>query len=54
MMETLDQDMRDFIEGETRDNIERGLPPEEARYATLRQFGNVTRKWLAVRHASHL
>ena len=43
MMEDLDQDIRDFIERETQDNIERGLPPDEARYAALRKFGNVTR-----------
>jgi len=43
MMEDLDRDIRDFIERETQDNIERGLPPEEARYAALRKFGNVTR-----------
>ena len=30
MMEDLDQDIRDFIERETQDNIERGLLPEEA------------------------
>ena len=43
MMESLDQDLRDFIERETQDNIERGMPPEEARYAALRKFGNVAR-----------
>jgi len=43
MMEDLDQDIRDFIEGETQDNIERGMSPEEAHYAALRKFGNVTR-----------
>ena len=43
MMDDLDQDIRDFIERETQDNIERGMPPEEARYAALRKFGNVTR-----------
>jgi putative ABC transport system permease protein len=43
MMEDLDQDIRDFIERETQDNIERGMSPEEARYAALRKFGNVTR-----------
>jgi predicted permease len=43
MMEGLDQDIRDFIERETQDNIERGMPSEEARYAALRKFGNVTR-----------
>src|SRR5208337_2018071 len=43
MMEALDQDIRDFIERETQDNIERGMSPEEAHYAALRKFGNVTR-----------
>ena len=27
MMEDLDQDIRDYIERETQDNIERGMPP---------------------------
>jgi predicted permease len=43
MLEDLDQDIRDHIERETRDNIDRGMPPEEARYAALRKFGNVRR-----------
>src|SRR5215472_12352930 len=43
MMEDLDQDIRNFVERETQDNIERGMSPEEARYAALRKFGNVTR-----------
>ena len=43
MMEGLDQDIRDFIERETQDNIERGMPPEEAHYAALRKFGNAVR-----------
>ena len=43
MMADLDHDIRDFIERETQDNIERGMPPEEARYAALRKFGNVIR-----------
>jgi hypothetical protein len=38
----LDADIRDHIERETQDNIERGMAPEEARYAALRKFGNVT------------
>jgi putative ABC transport system permease protein len=42
MMEALDDDIRDFIERETQDNIERGMPPTEARYAALRKFGNAT------------
>src|SRR5215470_15798608 len=43
MMEDLDQDIRDFVERETQDNIERGMAPEEARYAAWRKLGNVTR-----------
>src|SRR5215471_8952962 len=43
MMEDLDQDIRDHIERETQDNIECGMPPEEARFAALRKFGNVAR-----------
>jgi hypothetical protein len=41
MMEDLDQDIRDYVERETQDNIERGLPPEEARYAALRKSGHL-------------
>jgi predicted permease len=43
MLEELDQDIRAHIEIETRDNIERGMTPDEAHYAALRKFGNVTR-----------
>jgi predicted permease len=43
MMEDLDRDIREHIAMETQDNIERGMSPEEARYAALRKFGNVTR-----------
>jgi predicted permease len=42
MLDDLDQDIREHIEMETRDNIECGMSPEEARYAALRKFGNVT------------
>ncbi|HXX22023.1 MAG TPA: ABC transporter permease [Terriglobia bacterium] len=43
MMGDLDEDIRDFIERETQDSIDRGMSPEEARYAALRKFGNVMR-----------
>lgn len=43
ILDDLDQDIRAHIEIETRDNIERGMPPEEARFAAVRKFGNVTR-----------
>lgn len=41
-LDHLDQDICEHIDHETRENIERGMPPEEARYAALRKFGNVT------------
>jgi len=43
MMQDLERDIRNHIEMETQDNIERGMSPEEARYAAVRKFGNVTR-----------
>jgi predicted permease len=43
MLDGLEQDIRDHIEKETQDNIERGMPPAEARIAAVRKFGNVTR-----------
>ncbi len=43
MLEELDQDIRDHIAQETQDNIDRGMSPQEARYAAMRKFGNVTR-----------
>lgn len=43
MMDELDADIREHIERETQDNIERGMPPEEARHAAIRKFGNVMR-----------
>jgi len=43
MLADLDLDIQDHIERETQDNIERGMPPEEARFAAVRKFGNVTR-----------
>jgi predicted permease len=43
MLEDLNQDIRDHIEMETQENVERGLSPEEAHYAAMRKFGNVTR-----------
>lgn len=43
MLESLNLDFEDHIQRETADNIDRGMQPEEARYAALRKFGNVTR-----------
>jgi predicted permease len=40
-LDDLDKDIRDHIERETLENIERGMPPEEARRRALLAFGNV-------------
>ena len=39
----LDEEIRAHIEMATRENMDRGMSQEEARYAALRKFGNVTR-----------
>ena len=39
----LDRDILEHIEIETRENIERGMSPEQARNSALRKFGNVLR-----------
>jgi len=39
----IERDIQEHIEMETRDNIERGMSPDEARFAALRKFGNVAR-----------
>jgi hypothetical protein len=33
------EEMRSHVEMQTRENIDAGMSPEEARYAALRQFG---------------
>jgi putative ABC transport system permease protein len=40
-MDTLDDDIRDHIERETRDNLARGMAPDEARRQAILKFGNV-------------
>ena len=40
-LDGLDEDIRDHIERETQDNIERGMAPEEARRQAMLKFGNV-------------
>jgi putative ABC transport system permease protein len=42
-LNSLDQDIRDHIERETQDNIEKGMAPEEARRRAMLAFGNVAR-----------
>src|SRR5262245_13766868 len=41
VLKTLDDDFRDHIERETRDNVDRGMAPEEARRQAILKFGNV-------------
>ena len=43
MLADLEQDIRDHLERETQDNIDRGMSAEDAYYAALRKFGNVAR-----------
>src|SRR5258708_10199717 len=43
MLEDLEQDIREHIEREKQDSIEGGMRGEEAGYAAVRKFGNVTR-----------
>lgn len=42
MLQDLDQEIREHIEIATRENIDRGMSPEQARHAALRKFGNIT------------
>jgi macrolide transport system ATP-binding/permease protein len=43
LLNDLDQEISEQIELATQENIDRGMPAEEARHAALRKFGNVTR-----------
>jgi predicted permease len=40
-LDDLDDDIREHLERETQDNIDRGMMPEDARAAAHRKFGNV-------------
>ncbi len=40
-LDDLDADIRDHIERETADNIDRGMTPDDARAAALRTFGSI-------------
>jgi len=43
LLNDLEQEIREHIELATQENMDRGMTPEDARYAALRKFGNVTR-----------
>ena len=40
-LDTLDEDIRDHVERETQENIDRGMPPDEARRQALLKFGSI-------------
>ena len=42
-LDDLDREIRDHIDAETQDNIARGMPEDEARFAAVRKFGNAAR-----------
>jgi putative ABC transport system permease protein len=42
LVDDLDEEIRAHIEMEERENLEAGMPPDEAHFAALRRFGNVT------------
>jgi predicted permease len=50
----LDEELQHHIELKTRENIEAGMSPEEARYAALRAFGGVEQKKEECRDADRL
>jgi predicted permease len=37
----LEDEIRDYVERETQENIASGMPPDEARHAAMRKFGHV-------------
>jgi putative ABC transport system permease protein len=43
MLADLEQDIRDHLERETQDNIDRGMSAKDARHAAMRKFGNIAR-----------
>jgi predicted permease len=42
LTDDLEAEIRSHLEMEERENLECGMPPDEAHYAALRRFGNVT------------
>ena len=41
-VDDLEEEIRSHLEMEEQENLESGMPPDEAHYAALRRFGNVT------------
>jgi predicted permease len=50
----LKDELQHHIELKTRENIDEGMPPEEARYAAVRAFGGIEQKKEACRDADRL
>ena len=50
LLEDLHEEIREHIELATQENIERGMAPEEAHYAAVQKFGNITRvpRWAPI------
>src|SRR5262245_46370250 len=43
VLRDIEEELRVHVEMETETNIKRGMPPDEARTAALKSFGNVVR-----------
>src|SRR5262245_7060715 len=43
VLRDIEEELRVHVEMETETNIERGMPPDEARAAALKSFGNLGR-----------
>jgi hypothetical protein len=41
-VDDIEEEIRAHLAMEEQENLESGMPPEEAHYAALRRFGNVT------------
>ena len=41
-VDDLEEEIRSHLSMEEQENLESGMPPDEAHYAALRRFGNVT------------
>src|SRR5215831_3762665 len=44
VLRDIEEELRVHVEMETETNIKRGIPPDEARDAALKSFGNLVRK----------
>ncbi|MBO0799817.1 MAG: hypothetical protein J2P31_13435, partial [Blastocatellia bacterium] len=44
VLQDIEEELRVHVEMETETNIRRGIPPDEARAAALKSFGNMGRK----------